>query len=77
MKNFPKEIWLMYQLLAGNIDTVIDELEQHSKDVKFEGCFADGVMGFALFLWYSSGRHNSIADIFKRFWASQGARLTN
>ena len=63
---FPKELWLIYQLLAGNIDAVLDELQQHPMN---------WLLGFALFFWYSSGRGTSIADTFKRFWASQGGRL--
>ena len=35
----------------------------------------DWILGFALFLWYSAARHDSIADVFKRFWASQGGQL--
>ena len=36
--NFPKEIWLIYQLLAGNIDAVITDLQQKDQDAKLEGC---------------------------------------
>lgn len=64
--NFPKEIWLIYQLLAGNIDAVTVELQQQNQD---------WILGFALFLWYFGGRYDSIMDVFKRFWASQGGQL--
>ena len=73
--NFPKEVWLIYQLLAGNVDAVLAELQQQNQDTKFEECSIDWILGFALFLWYASGRSDSIVDVFKRFWASQGGQL--
>lgn len=73
--NFPKEVWLVYQLLAGNVDAVITDLQQKDQDARLEGCTVDWILGFALFLYYSAARHDSIMDVFKRFWASQGGQL--
>ena len=34
-----------------------------------------GFWDWAAFLCYSAARHDSIMDVFKRFWASQGGQL--